>query len=31
MFSTLSQYDVSEEDFNAGLTNIFGDRPGASL
>ena len=27
MFSTLSHFDVSEEDMHVNLTNLFGDRP----
>jgi hypothetical protein len=31
MFSTVSQYDISEEDMTIPLLNIFGDRPHAGL
>ncbi len=31
MFSTLSHFDVAEEDMTVTLTNFFGDRPQASL
>ena len=31
MFSTVSHYDVSEEDMTVSLLNVFGDRPHASL
>ena len=31
MFSTVSHYDVAEEDMTVSLFNIFGDRPHASL
>ena len=31
MFSTLSHFDIQEEDMMAPLTNIFGDRPSNSL
>jgi hypothetical protein len=31
MFSSLSHFDVAEEDMQAPLTNLFGDRPSNSL
>jgi hypothetical protein len=31
MFSTLSHFDVSEEDLAVNLTSIFGDRPQANM
>ena len=31
MFSTLSHFDVSEDDLAVPLTNVFGDRPHPSL
>ncbi len=31
MFSTLSHFDVAEEDMNISLTSLFGDRPQATL
>lgn len=31
MFSTLSHFDVSEEDMAVPLTNLFGDRPSVSM
>lgn len=31
MFSTLSHFDVSEEDMQINLTSFFGDRPQNSL
>jgi hypothetical protein len=31
MFSTVSHYDVAEEDMTVSLLNIFGDRPHAAL
>jgi hypothetical protein len=31
MFSTVSQFDVSEEDMPPNFLNVFGDRPHASL
>ena len=31
MFSTLSHFDVSEEDMAINLTSFFGDRPQASI
>jgi hypothetical protein len=31
MFSTLSDFDVSEEDMAVNLTSLFGDRPQATL
>lgn len=31
MFSTLSHFDVSEEDFAIPLTNLFGDRPSVAM
>lgn len=31
MFSTLSHFDIQEEDMMAPLTNLFGDRPSNSL
>lgn len=31
MFSTLSHFDVSEEDLAINLTNLFGDRPQVSM
>ena len=31
MFSTLSHFDVSEEDMAIPLTNLFGDRPSISM
>jgi hypothetical protein len=31
MFSTLSHFDVQEEDFNISLTSLFGDRPSTSF
>lgn len=31
MFSTLSHFDVQEEDMSVPLTNLFGDRPSNSL
>lgn len=31
MFSTLSHFDVAEEDMHISLTSMFGDRPQATL
>jgi hypothetical protein len=31
MFSTLSHFDVSEEDMGVNLTSMFGDRPQVSM
>lgn len=31
MFSTLSHFDVSEEDMAVGLTSLYGDRPTANM
>lgn len=31
MFSTMSHFDVAEEDMAINLTSLFGDRPQASL
>lgn len=31
MFSTLSHFDVSEEDMAINLTNLFGDRPQVNM
>ena len=31
MFSTLSHFDVSEEDMAVNLTSMFGDRPQVSM
>jgi len=31
MFSTLSHFDVSEEDLAVNLTSLFGDRPQVSM
>ena len=31
MFSTLSHFDIQEEDMHIGLFNMFGDRPTAQM
>jgi len=31
MFSTLSHFDVAEEDMNINLTSFYGDRPQATF
>jgi len=31
MFSTLSHFDVAEEDLHINMTNFFGDRPTAQM
>jgi hypothetical protein len=31
MFSTVSQFDISEDDMPANFLNVFGDRPHANL
>lgn len=31
MFSTLSHFDIAEEDLNISMTSLYGDRPSPSM